>query len=139
MPALPHSSPEEPFVRFQRTGESDALAEVFDQTAAELLRVAGHLLNDLHVAEDLVQATFLVAIERKHDYQPGKGSVLSWLTGILINRIRVHRRLSRRGAGRTAADLSNLNLDRIALPAGRGSVSLAESEREGGGGDGIEV
>ena len=60
---MSRSPTDEAFARFQRTGEPQALAEVFDATAAELLRVANHLTADLHLAEDLVQASFLAAIE----------------------------------------------------------------------------
>ena len=54
---------EQLFDRYRRRGETAALAEVFDRTAAEVLRVAMHLVGDMHAAEDLVQTTFLAAIE----------------------------------------------------------------------------
>lgn len=79
------------FVRFARTGDPGALARVFDQTAPELLRVASHLVSDLNLAEDLVQATFLSAIESSGEYDPGR-PLLQWLTGIMTNRARELRR-----------------------------------------------
>src|SRR5688572_26561293 len=88
-----HPQPRQPkpadraFRLFQE-GDADSLALVFDATAAELLRVACHLCHDLHTAEDLVQATFLVAIESKDQYDMGKASVFAWLVGILTNRAR---------------------------------------------------
>ncbi len=75
------------FVRFQTTGRSDALAEVFDLTAADLLRVAAHLAADAHAAEDLVQETFLAAIESRATFTAGE-DVAAWLAGILRNRAR---------------------------------------------------
>ncbi len=72
------------FLHFQRTGDTQSLAEVFDLTAAELVRVAHHLTHDSHRAEDLVQGTFLIAIERRGKFQP-TGKVLSWLLGIMTN------------------------------------------------------
>ncbi len=76
------------FARYQRTGAPDALGAVFDATAGELFRVASHLAPDLHAAEDLVQATFLAAIERRDRYRPEGAGVLAWLLGILANRAR---------------------------------------------------
>ena len=78
------------FNRFRATGDPGALAVVFDATAAELLRVASHLVSDLHVAEDLVQSTFLTAIEHRNRFAPDH-EVLPWLLGILTNHARRHR------------------------------------------------
>ena len=84
------------FAQFQGTGDPEALAEVFDATAAELLRVASHLVVDPHAAEDLVQSTFLAAIESASRYNP-RQPVMPWLVGILTNQARQHRQaVSRR-------------------------------------------
>ncbi len=82
------------FIRFQRTGDVDALAAVFDATAPELLRLARHL-SDADVADDLVQSTFLDAIERADRYDASRG-VVPWLCGLLANHARRHRRAMRR-------------------------------------------
>jgi len=79
------------FLRFRSAADPAALAEVFDFTAPELLAVARHLVRDPHDAEDLVQAVFLTAIERRHAYRPDVG-VLPWLLGILTNTARRLRR-----------------------------------------------
>ena len=51
------SSPiDQAFLRFQKSRKPEDLAEVFDGTAAELLRVATHLAPDVATADDLVQA-----------------------------------------------------------------------------------
>src|SRR5690606_6437242 len=74
------------FLRFQRTRNPQDLAAVFDATAGQLLGVAQHLAGDLHSAEDLVQATFLVAIDRVQELRPQQaGTVRAWLLGILTN------------------------------------------------------
>ena len=39
------------FLRFQATGNPGDLAQVFDATAGELLRVAVHLVADPHAAD----------------------------------------------------------------------------------------
>ena len=85
------SSVDQAFASFVRTGHSGDLARVFDETAPELLRLASHLVSDLSLAEDLVQSTFLVAIEDCHKYEPNR-PVLHWLTGILTNRAHELRR-----------------------------------------------
>ncbi len=77
------------YLQYQKTGNPDFLAEVFDATARRLLRVANHLAPDPHEAEDLVQATFLVAIQGRADFEH-KASVVSWLVAIL-QRTALHR------------------------------------------------
>ncbi len=79
------------FLRFQQSGNPDHLGEVFDGTATRLLESAQHLTSDMNAADDLVQATYLTAIECRTQYKP-KGHVISWLFGILVNRARLHRR-----------------------------------------------
>src|SRR5262245_50794312 len=83
------------FAAFRRDGDPQQLAAVFDGTAPELLRVAVHLAGDVHQAEDLVQATFLKAIENRDRYDPAL-PVLPWLLGILANTARHERRQQRR-------------------------------------------
>ncbi len=82
---------EQDFLRFARTRQPDALARVFDATAPGLLRVALHLAGDPADAEDLVQATFLAAIESARNYD-GERPVFRWLTGILANKAKMRSR-----------------------------------------------
>jgi RNA polymerase sigma factor (sigma-70 family) len=79
------------FERFRNRGDVDALAKVFDATAGELFRVAVHLTRDLHAAEDLVQETFLAAIEARTSYDEAR-RLLPWLLGILANKVAQERR-----------------------------------------------
>ncbi|MHC5063632.1 MAG: sigma-70 family RNA polymerase sigma factor [Planctomycetota bacterium] len=83
------------FVRFQRTGDPDLLAQVFDLTAAKLLRVAIHLSQDPAAAEDLVQATFVTAMEKVDQYRIDR-PLLPWLSGILELHAKTSRSKSRR-------------------------------------------
>lgn len=83
------------FERFRRRREVASLAQVFDRVAPALLRVASHLCQDADVAEDLVQQTFLTAIERAERWDPERG-LFPWLVGILTNRARLHRRAEQR-------------------------------------------
>ncbi len=88
------------FLSYQGSGAPEDLAPVFDATAAKLMQLANHLTPDLHEASDLLQATFLVAIQRRADYK-ATGRVSSWLSGIMVNEVRARRRASsyRKGVG----------------------------------------
>ncbi|MFT7487446.1 MAG: RNA polymerase sigma-70 factor (ECF subfamily) [Candidatus Paceibacteria bacterium] len=83
------------FGKYRVTGRPCYLAEVFDRTSPELLRVALHLSRDANQAEDLVQSTFLEAIRSARRFTVGR-RVLPWLTGILSNMGREARRQSAR-------------------------------------------
>ncbi len=81
---------EQDFQEFRQHGNTAALARVFDALAPELLILAAHLSQDEAHAEDLVQDTFLQAIESATRYE-GKGKLRSWLTGILLRKARMVR------------------------------------------------
>ena len=83
------------FVRFRRKGDPAALAAVFDATAPELLRVAMHLSRDPAAAEDLLQRTFLTAIERAASFD-ARERLVPWLLGILGNHAKEAARKDRR-------------------------------------------
>ena len=73
---------EDLFLQFRRSRDPAVLGEVFDRCADDLFAVALHVANDRAAAEDLVQATFLVAIERAERWQPLR-PLQPWLLGIL--------------------------------------------------------
>ncbi|MBI1853281.1 MAG: sigma-70 family RNA polymerase sigma factor [Planctomycetes bacterium] len=79
------------FDRFRRKGDVAALGAVFDRTASELLRVASTFVRDPAEAEDLVQATFLTAIERSDRYDSSR-RLTAWLLGILVHHAHELRR-----------------------------------------------
>ncbi len=70
------------FERFRNKGDVKALAKIFDRTGRDLLRLAQHLVHHMGDAEDLVQSTFVTAIDRAQTYDP-KRPLKPWLTGIL--------------------------------------------------------
>ena len=110
------------FERFRQKRDAKALAIVFDRTAPELLRVGRHLAPTPGDAEDLVQATFLTAIEAVDSHQRGR-PVLPWLLGILANQARESRRRTRR-----RPDPARLRGDVVVDV--EGEVATAELERE---------
>lgn len=75
------------FAHYCRTGDPDALADVFDRTAGRLMRVALWLVGNRPDAEDLLQRTFLQAIEARASFELGR-PVLPWLLGLLGNQAR---------------------------------------------------
>jgi RNA polymerase sigma-70 factor (ECF subfamily) len=110
------------FARYARTGEPAALAVVFDGSAAELYRLAFHLLGDRHLAEDLVQQAFVVAIEQAARFD-GERRVLPWLCGILTNRaLHLRRQRRQRAAGTPAA--TDVVVDPLAEANARESAEL---------------
>src|SRR5881394_853801 len=86
---------EQRFLQFQQTREPAHLGAVFDLVADELFAFALHLCRDQAAAEDLVQATFLVALERAHRWD-ARRPLRPWLLGILQREARAMRRRSRR-------------------------------------------
>ncbi len=70
------------FARWRQSGDATALAEAYDQTAPALLRVAMHLVRHPAQAEDLLQATFVAAMEVAQRYDPAR-PLIGWLIGIL--------------------------------------------------------
>ena len=75
------------FARFRDEADVGALGQLYDLTAAELLRVGFHLVRDPARAEDLVQQTFVAAIEGASRFDAER-SVRGWLLGILANQAR---------------------------------------------------
>jgi len=82
---------EQLFERFRRDGDTGALGEVFDATAGDLLRIARRLTRGRAEAEDLVQATFLAAIERAAKFDSTR-ALRPWLVGILVRQAGLARR-----------------------------------------------
>ncbi|HEX5052999.1 MAG TPA: sigma-70 family RNA polymerase sigma factor [Planctomycetota bacterium] len=96
------------FTRFRDDADVGALGRLYDQTAAELLRVATHLVRDPARAEDLVQQTFVAAIEAAERFDASR-RVRAWLLGILANQARkLQREEARRPEGRSEPALDPL-------------------------------
>ena len=89
-----HARAEAAFAEFRHNGSPRAMAEVFDRTATGLLLFARRFTRDAASAEDLVQQTFLRAIERADTFAPGS-PLMPWLTSILANEARMELRRTR--------------------------------------------
>ena len=83
------------FARFQSSRDPEDLATVVRETAPPLFHAARAMTRDEDAAEDLVQNTFVAAIDGAQSYDP-RHPVVPWLLGILTNRARRRRRRERR-------------------------------------------
>lgn len=92
---MANETPEARFERWRTRGDGAALADVFDALAPGLLRLAIHLVGDPAAAEDLVQQTFVTAMERAASWDPRR-PLEPWLQGILANHARDLRKSARR-------------------------------------------
>lgn len=75
------------FRRYCRRGDVRALGKLFDRTADETLRVAMYFASDPAQAEEWLQETYLIAIEKAEGWDQTR-PFLPWLLGILRNVVR---------------------------------------------------
>ncbi|MCC7065361.1 MAG: sigma-70 family RNA polymerase sigma factor [Planctomycetes bacterium] len=94
-------SHEQLFARFRATGDPLALGELFDRTSPQLLSLALHLCGNPADAEDALQATFVVALDRAKLWDSTR-PLQPWLGGILTMQC---RKLGERRARRREAHL----------------------------------
>jgi RNA polymerase sigma-70 factor (ECF subfamily) len=106
------------FERWLRQGDLHALGEVFDALAPRLLPVAMHLCGNAADAEDALQQTFLLAMDRDRGFDAQR-RLEPWLAGLLQN---VVRNQGRREGRRRAAPLPECASDELG--------PLAAAERE---------
>ncbi|MCE7009432.1 RNA polymerase sigma factor [Kibdelosporangium philippinense] len=64
---------------------------LFDRYADALHRYLARRVGD-STADDLLSETFLIALHRRHSYDPSRAAVRTWLYGIATNLIRQHVR-----------------------------------------------
>ena len=86
---------EHDFAAFVDHRDIDALTRVFDATAGRLLLLATHVAGPRATAEDLVQATFVTAMQRCSTWNR-RLPVWPWLGAILQNHARMEWRRERR-------------------------------------------
>src|SRR5919197_5659493 len=73
-------------VREIADGSQIALAALYDRHADAVYAAACRLTSDRHVAEEVVQETFLALWNRAELYDPAAGSLAAWLHAIARNR-----------------------------------------------------
>mgnify|MGYP001225240976 CR=1 FL=1 len=87
-------TPEQLFQRYRDEGDAHALGGLFDQLAPRLILVATRLV-DANSAEDVVQSTFLDAIEHRDRWDQER-PLVPWLIGLLGMQVRRSRRSAAR-------------------------------------------
>lgn len=83
------------FDAYRRNGDLQALGRVFDATAQRLVLLAARIVGDPHLAEDVLQRTFVTAIEKREAWD-ARRPLWPWLTGILAREAQAVRRSARR-------------------------------------------
>jgi RNA polymerase sigma-70 factor (ECF subfamily) len=71
--------------------DADSFTALYDRHARALLRYCARRVGTA-AAEDVVAQTFLLAFERRGNYDPQRSGALPWLYGIATNVLRRHRR-----------------------------------------------
>lgn len=124
-------TPDDLLRRYRATRDPDALGALFDAVAPALFRVARSLVGDAALAEDVLQETFLAAIEGVSRFDPARPAV-PWMTGILARQAaRARRRAARRpDPARVAAPPPQAEPGKIA-------EELEDAERLGAALDGL--
>jgi RNA polymerase sigma-70 factor (ECF subfamily) len=69
-----------------RSGDREALGEVYDRHASAAMAVALRIVADREGAEDLVHDTFVAVWQKIERFDPARGSLRSWIVTIVRNR-----------------------------------------------------
>jgi RNA polymerase sigma-70 factor (ECF subfamily) len=91
-----------------RTGDREALGELYDQYASVALAVALRIVADRGQAEDLVHDSFVTVWEKIDRYDTARGSLRSWVLTIVRNRSIDRVRAARPGIEIGEADEQSL-------------------------------
>jgi RNA polymerase sigma-70 factor (ECF subfamily) len=89
--SLPPSEQELQLIQRLRARDRSAQTELVRRYQGRLRQQAFKVLKDWALAEDMVQDTWLVVLASVDRFE-GRSTLLSWLTGIVINRARDYRR-----------------------------------------------
>src|SRR4051812_26421466 len=77
---------DEDLMQMVRRGDADAFAVVYGRHAASAFSLAYRMMGSRSAAEDVTQEAFLSAWRSGARYDRGRGSVRTWLLGIVHNR-----------------------------------------------------
>ncbi|MCO8275081.1 sigma-70 family RNA polymerase sigma factor [Actinoplanes sp. TRM 88003] len=70
-----------------RDGDEKALRTAYERHGGAVLHLAQRLLGNRADAEDVTQLTFVAAWKGRDGYDPGRGTMLSWLLGIARRKV----------------------------------------------------
>ena len=66
-------------------GDRAAFAELYRQTAGQLLGLAQRMLRDRAAAEEVIQEGFIRIWSRAGEFQPDRGAAMAWMVTIVRN------------------------------------------------------
>jgi RNA polymerase sigma-70 factor, ECF subfamily len=90
-----HNKTELQLITDSRTGDVDAIAELFQRHYASSLGVARRILQARDESQDTVQSAYLAAFRNFSSFR-GESSFKTWITKIVINQCVMHLRRSSR-------------------------------------------
>lgn len=112
---------ESALVRQIQDGDEEAFVRLVTRHHAGFVRLAQTWMHDPQLAEEVVQDTWVVALERLGQFE-GRSSIKTWLCGILINTARNRRRKEGRLVSDTSLDeehVAAVAADRFSPPGHR--------------------
>jgi RNA polymerase sigma-70 factor, ECF subfamily len=80
-----HAHSAEELLLASAAGDRAAFAQLYEQTAGQLLGLAQRMLRDRAVAEEVVQEGFIRIWTRATEFRPGRGAALAWMVTIVRN------------------------------------------------------
>jgi RNA polymerase sigma-70 factor (ECF subfamily) len=104
----PPSTDDASLARRLRSGDRDALGELYDRHASVALAVALRIVGNPEQAEDLVHDAFVIVWQKIARFDASRGSLRAWLLTILRNR----------GIDRLRAARPSVEIDEADLPSG---------------------
>jgi RNA polymerase sigma-70 factor (ECF subfamily) len=68
------------------SGDTAAFTELYRTTSPQLFGIALRILRQRDRAEEVLQESFVAVWQRAHDFDPAKGSAMTWLVTVLRRR-----------------------------------------------------
>lgn len=78
---------DEQLIESMRSGDEEGFRELYQRHHADLFRFSWHMSGSRHLAEEVVQETFLVLIRKPDAWVVDRGAVRSFLFGIARNQV----------------------------------------------------
>ena len=127
MPSL-HKESDEALIQVLKSGNAEALAELFDRYSRVVFTVASRILRDRSEAEDLMQDVFLEIYRDAARFDPVRGSVRTWLLQYAYHRsLNRKKYLHRRGFYAFGEARAELAASRSEEVPGRNAEELLRS------------